>query len=275
VTDRDRREMLRTLARGASSVAQKRTVLAALAGARGAEDLALILGWLDERELRLEAASAVVKVAPRVGDAERARQALAAVATVEGDDEWRRELAAAHKAVDARAGHVTSWLGTGHLRVTGRGVAELIEAKFGPETLSRELRTATGRARLGTWAPMSVGLEARNPMVLRSDAPAALGVAYACTWVQVPVAQPAQLEVGHEYGIRVWVNDREVFRANTAARLPPRSPATAPVELQAGWNLVLVKLAQPGKPALFALKITDRSGARIPDLVVNPEVDLE
>jgi HEAT repeat protein len=270
---RERLGMLRRIAAAAPSPAQKRVLLSGVSGGGTAGELEFAVAWVGDDAVRSEAAAAVVRIAPRVADAELAQRALALVAAVDGDEQWRKERDAAHQAVAARAAWVTAWLETPLRRVVGREATELLEVNFGPELALGRLGTAADRARVAEWGPMRVGPDARYAMLLRPADVTVHGVGYACTWLEAPEARPARLVVHHDHGVKVWLNGREVLRAEAAARLPPRPPAVVAVELRGGRNVVLVKFTQPGRPAAFALQVTDPTGAPIPGLRADPEVD--
>src|SRR5204863_5891074 len=100
-------------------------------------------------------------------------------------------------------------------------------------------------------------------------------VAYAQTWLYSPRGGPARGVVEHCFGLKVWVNGREVYRATDRhAALGGYEPISrwelAHVEpldgkfacdLQPGWNRLLLKLSSSNregfKEMAFCLRIMD------------------
>ena len=65
--------------------------------------------------------------------------------------------------------------------------------------------------------------------------------AYALTYVYSPKAQKVPLKFGAGCSARVWLND-EMIHEQVDARIPQPDKKTINVELQEGWNVVLVKV---------------------------------
>jgi hypothetical protein len=68
-------------------------------------------------------------------------------------------------------------------------------------------------------------------------------VRYLVTQVKSPIRQPATLFVGADDGIKVWLNGAEVMRHEEGEYLVDQYRAE--VQLEPGWNLVVVKLYYP------------------------------
>lgn len=90
---------------------------------------------------------------------------------------------------------------------------------------------------------------------------------YAVTYVQSPSAQKVYLKVGAEGAVKVWLNDRLVM-SEDEVRYWRWDLYVAPVELQAGWNKVLVKVCGEVIHG-FALRFTDLAGRRLEGLKVD------
>jgi hypothetical protein len=84
-------------------------------------------------------------------------------------------------------------------------------------------------------------------------------VAYAYTAFHSESEGPAQLRVGSDDGIRVWLNGRLVHSLD-AARAAVPDDDIVPVRLQAGENTLLVKIAERTLGWGFYLRITDGQG---------------
>lgn len=75
---------------------------------------------------------------------------------------------------------------------------------------------------------------------------------YARAYVFSPRKQSATVTASGENPLRVWVNDESTY---TRARAGPGRDETFEIELKKGWNVLLVKVANAGKPALFGVRL--------------------
>jgi hypothetical protein len=85
-------------------------------------------------------------------------------------------------------------------------------------------------------------------------------VAYAGAYLWSPVAQAAVLRFGANDLARVWVGGAVVLE-QTSAQQAARDQTTAPVQLVAGWNRVLVKVVNDRRLWGFYFNLTDPQGA--------------
>ena len=94
-------------------------------------------------------------------------------------------------------------------------------------------------------------------------------VVYAHTYLFSPAAREAQLRIGGDIHVRAWLNGKGV--ADLTA-MPRRDAAALPISLEAGWNRLLVRIAnqQEGRLGFYA-RICDASGAALPDVVPSPD----
>ena len=96
-------------------------------------------------------------------------------------------------------------------------------------------------------------------------------VAYAHVYVHCSDAQTAQLRVGADNEFKAWLNGQLV--ASSLESTPNRDTVKATVELRAGWNRLLLKIAnqQAGRFGFYA-RLCQSDGARLPGLTfsVNP-----
>jgi hypothetical protein len=60
-------------------------------------------------------------------------------------------------------------------------------------------------------------------------------VAYARTWVHCDQPQSAILELGSDDGVKIWLNEKQVYALNAARPLQPASDRLT-VTLHRGWN---------------------------------------
>lgn len=93
------------------------------------------------------------------------------------------------------------------------------------------------------------------------------GVFYAATAVSSAADQPALLHFDPSGASKIYVNGELVFRDELyrARRSLVADPFRVPVQLQRGWNTLLIKVADHRSNAAFSLRFTRPSGA---DLVL-------
>ncbi|MBT3606202.1 MAG: hypothetical protein HN521_24290 [Candidatus Latescibacteria bacterium] len=111
-----------------------------------------------------------------------------------------------------------------------------------------------------TWKPT----ETRDDALLRigeafPEAPR-YAVAYALTYAYSKNARLADLLVGSDDQVAVWVNGKEVHRNNVGRGAFPDSDIV-PCELNAGWNKVLCKIGQSGGGWGLFLRFNDPDGS--------------
>ena len=90
-------------------------------------------------------------------------------------------------------------------------------------------------------------------------------IAYATTWVKVAKPQKAVLQFGSGGAHAVWVGTREVGRGDAYRTPDPLQDAYA-IELEAGWNRILVKVACDSGAWGFFAQLRTREGERIEGL---------
>ena len=90
-------------------------------------------------------------------------------------------------------------------------------------------------------------------------------VAYAHVYVHSPRPQAGQLRLGADNEFKAWVNG--VQAAASTKGHPHRDAVKADVSLRAGWNRILLKIAnqQDGRFGFYA-RLSDKQGQRLPGL---------
>ncbi|MBX7257473.1 MAG: discoidin domain-containing protein [Candidatus Hydrogenedentes bacterium] len=90
-------------------------------------------------------------------------------------------------------------------------------------------------------------------------------VVYACVYVYTAVDQHAQLRVGADNEFKAWLN--EALVSSSTESLPERDMSSASVELKAGWNRLLFKIANQEEGRLgFYARLCGDNGSRLPGL---------
>lgn len=257
----DRVSFYRAVAATGPNLAQRRVVLNALASGRTREELELAATWLEDEASAGDAATAVVRLAPRVPDARPALAALRRVQAKEPTNVTKDEVASAIEGVEARAGYATSWLLLPTIELNDREAKELLDAVFDPEGPAAAFTDAASRARLGKWELMRVAADARNPRQMRGGSPGVSGVAYAHTWFWSVEPRRVKIDLQHDVALKLWVGDTVVARLADPVESGARGASSAEADFAAGWNLVRVKLAQAARPWWFSLRVRATDGA--------------
>jgi hypothetical protein len=267
--------VFRDLASTPMSLAQKRALLTGLAGGRTLAELEIATSLLADASVAREATTAVLKIAPRTPESVPALAALRRVPVAPDDAEVRKELDLALKSVELRLGYVTSWQGAPALSVGGRAAADLLDTPLAPETNWNDFRTRAARARLARWEPLPLATDARQPMLLRGGDAAVYGAAFAYTWLRSPHRHDARLEIRHDEGVKVWLNGQVVLRGAGPGALPAAEADRVGVVLESGWNLLVLKIAQPARRWSFAVQLKGPDGAPLSDVVADPAAVVE
>ena len=85
-------------------------------------------------------------------------------------------------------------------------------------------------------------------------------VAYAHTYVWSPGEQACQLRVGSNDGFKAWLNGREVASVEGKIRQALKDHDRIPITLQAGWNRLLLKVANAHGLWGFYARLSDDEG---------------
>ena len=96
---------------------------------------------------------------------------------------------------------------------------------------------------------------------------------YAHIYVYSPTATAAQLWLGSDNGIKVWVNGSNIW-TNDSTRGYTADQDKVRINLNSGWNKLFVKVSQYGGNWCFSAKICDSSGNNISGITyaLNPPV---
>ena len=239
---------------------QKRLVIAGLAETPNAEACALVEPMLADEAIQLEAAKAVTKIAgalPYV-QAQVAVDALQKVLTATTNAEARAAAETALNDIQAGADYITAWQVAGPYRQEGKDYKDLFDILFPAEVVN---------AQGVRWKAMPPGPDTKRPWIM--DLLKELGgeqcVAYARTWVHSDQPQPAQLELGSDDGIKVWLN-RKVVHANNTFRGLEVGSDKVNVTLNAGWNALLLKVTQLNGGWAFCARFRKPDGTHLDGL---------
>jgi len=242
----------------ATNAAEKKSVLAGLAGARSAEALKLVESLVADDALKAEAELAVVQVAGNARDAapDEARAALKKIVASTKRDDLRQKARATLAEMDKFAGYVTSWLGSGPYTA-----GNLFDTAYPPEAKdSRDVK----------WHLLAKGIGPQKIDLEQAIAKGGNRAGYLKTSIWSPADQDVRLDIGSDDGVRVWINGKLVH-SNNATR--PCTPGQDKVKtrLKKGWNAVLVKVTQGGGEWELSFRVAAPDGTALEGMKVSVE----
>lgn len=165
---------------------------------------------------------------------------------------------AAHE--EAALGVVGAWFVVGPFD-NERGTG--FQRDHGPEAAPFDpAATFEGKKNPVGWRPVPVTDLPRGEVAL--DAlmrPNDQAVAYAVTYLHADEPTPVALRLGSDEAVALWVNRHEVLRADVRRPYRPDQEAVG-VVLRAGWNEVLLKVADQTGDWRFRLRVSAPGGGR-------------
>lgn len=245
---------------------EKRQALAGLGDVVSVGSLELVQRHLKDTDLANDAARAGVRVARQLGsiDPDKAKSALNEMKVAISSDELRKQVDEAIAAVSSGLmvnGYITAFAVSGPYSQEGKEAGELFDIAFAPEQPNAAV----------TWRPIRAE---GSPAIVHLDK--AIGgqqrVAYLRVVVTSGTAQPAQLELGSDDGIKVMQNNRRVF-ANNVVR--PTSPGSDKVKINlvAGVNTFLFKVTQGGGEWSACCRLVAPDGSALQGISVSAPVE--
>jgi HEAT repeat protein len=261
----DQLEYLRLALKHADQPDKLKLVISGLGAARSADAIDALAPFLDNQSVRPEAELAMLNVAGRVLNTapEKAIGAARKLQTKAQNEPVRKQAAALIAQARAGEGYVTAWQISGPFQRDGATSPELFVHVFPPESLD------TSNV---NWRSLPVKRQSKRPWML--DLGGALGrgndrVCYVRTAFHCQGDRPALLEFGTDDGSKIWLNGELVY-ADAAGGAAIPGEHKVDVNLQKGRNSLLLKITQQTGPWEFCLRVTDRDGAPLEGLRLDP-----
>ncbi|MFP4055258.1 MAG: HEAT repeat domain-containing protein [Candidatus Brocadiia bacterium] len=242
----------------AQSTGDKKLVLGGLGSADSFEAMDLAARYLEDPELRDEAAMAVLQIAGRLWkqDTDRVRAAVDKVLAAVEDQRIRQQAQEVLNKTQQFEGHIRTWLVSKPYQVKGKEAKQIFDTPFPPEKPDAEDVEWKKLTRgVGQWE-INLGQAVGG----LSDV-----AAYLRTRVWSPVAQEVQLELGSDDAIKVWLNGEVVHANNTDRGVAPRQDI-AKAKLAKGWNELMLKVLNHQGGWAAACRIRKPGGGAIEGL---------
>ena len=215
---------------------EKKLVLGRLADVKEPESLKMLEPYLKDEVLRAETAAAMVSIVEAFIPARwpEARRPLEVVLAADIPDEVRQRAEKAMKKLEKFEDYIADWWVAGPYQQEQKAGHELFDETFPPEQ-----PTAEGIA----WRKQPVGQAPESGWLvdLHTTMRGPDRAGYLFTRVFSPQEQEAQLQLGSDDGIKVWLNG-EVVHSNNALRGCVPADDKVKVALKSGWNTLLLKV---------------------------------
>jgi HEAT repeat protein len=226
----------------ADGLSEKRRVLAKTAELSSIEALGVALAYLDDEDLKAEAAAAATTIAEIVysQDLKAARAAMQRVLSIDVPAFVQEKARKIVKDIDSIKAYLADWQVSGPYMQRGKNCSELFDIPFGPELPDVEVQ----------WKPMPISSLGSHPAyldLLKELNGGEQRVAYLRTKIDSDAERTVRLEVFSDDGVKVWLNGRLVH-ANNCLRPIPANPDTVDVTLKEGVNHLMLKVTQNNMP---------------------------
>jgi hypothetical protein len=246
------------------NTSEKRRVLSGLANVKSPAALEAAASYLDDGSLQQEAEVAVIKIAESIYGSypDKTKDILQRLIQSSKSDSIRQRARKVIHQIEQFEDYITAWQVSAPYMKQGADGTALFDVAFAPEKADADVR----------WQIMPAGTSDDRPWLMELDK--VFGgdnrVGYLRTNVWSDTQQKAQLEIGSDDGIKVWLNG-EVVHANNVTR--PASPGQdkAEVVLKQGWNDLSLKLTQGGGEWAVCARLRDVDGSKLEGLKVQAE----
>jgi len=238
----------------------------------------LIPSLLNDSEFRDDAVSAIVKTGDQAKKAKQIPQALAAYQKAfEHARESSQILLVAERLksvgedvdIIRQMGFITNWYLLGPFDAPGMSGFEMV---FPPEKSVDLKAKYTGKS--GTeisWERFQTDDRLGQTNLIQAIASVKEAAGFAYTEIVLQKGQKAELRCGADDNITVWLNEKKVFTRLQWLNGTRLDRFTAPLDLKAGRNTLLVKICQGPQhknPAVpnnwsFQIRVCDKTGAGI------------
>ena len=253
-------EALKSLLESATRSEEQRLVLGGLSGIPEPLSLELALKMVDKKEVQVEAAQSVTKLAGimAANRAETSGNAVKKVlATPGADAATRTEAQNILNRIEAMSAYITAWDYAGPYTQAGKDYLALFDVPFAPETKTGEI----------DWKPMPASTDKERPWLM--DLLKVIGgeqrIAYVRSYVYSSQEQSALIELGSDDGVKVWWNEKLVHTNNATRGLTPGSDKIN-VTLKQGWNPLMLKVTQYCLGWEYCVRIVKPDGSKLPGL---------
>jgi HEAT repeat protein len=242
--------------------AERKNILSGLASVKHPLALSIVDKYLSDPQVQNEAMLAAIQIAQAIVDTQKDEVKAVALKIEEAasNETVCEQARALLKTIESLEDFITDWQISGPYVKDGQDYSRLFEIPFAPETSDAGV----------VWSLLPAGTNPDQPWLLDLGKlyPGNHRVAYLRTWVHSSSAQPVRLEIGSDDGIKVWLNGK-VVHANNTARAAVRGSDKVDVQLQKGWNKLMLKVTQNIGPWGFCIRLRDSAGNKLKGISID------
>ena len=244
-----------------NTAAERITVLSGLATIGHPSAMAITSKYISDPDVKDEAMQAAIQIGQSIAAArpEQVKHTAQQIVKATSSDTVRDQAQAILKTIESFEDFIVSWQVSQQYLQAGKNYSQLFDIEFAPET--------DGDVE---WPILPGGTNLAKSWLLE---PGKLysgddRVAYFSTWVNSATQQKARLELGSDDGIKAWLNG-QLVHANNAARAAIPASDRADVQLEKGWNKLMLKVTQNQGPWEFCIRLCDLAGNKLEGIKVD------
>ncbi|MDQ2730691.1 MAG: HEAT repeat domain-containing protein, partial [Armatimonadota bacterium] len=223
--------------------------------------LTVLMGYLDNDELKEQASAPLVRLAKTMGGSAGPNikpMMQKVIATSKNADVTK----GAAEVMNAAEVTLRGWRILGPFPLDNGGY----DKDYGPEkAVDFEKSYTTSNGRPARWKPATIDTNGYVNLLAQLQ-PSTNVVAYATVYVKSPETRQAVLSAGSDDGLKAWVNGKLVVNDNVSRPAIPGSDQKA-IDLKAGWNQILLKISQGSGDWGYYFDILDTNKQPITDLI--------
>lgn len=249
---------LTALLQAARRVEEKRLVVGAMGGIEDSAAFVPLQGFLADDALKRDAALAILTLSEKLHSGECIRPLRAAMPLFrEGKEQERAK--ACMDLLSKNVGRILRWQVAGPYREAGKSFTALNDIAFAPELADQ--------AAAVTWQEAAADAKGRLDLRKVYGADSRQVTCYVRCIVRVPEAQEAVLLLGSDDGAKTWLNGKVVGEKNVP-RAYTVDEDQLPLSLQAGDNVLVIKVGQGGGDWCVGAAVRAADGGPVADLVL-------
>ncbi len=240
----------------AKRVDERKLAVGAMGNLTDAQSMAYLRDYLQNDELKGEAASAIVNLSEKLRGGECVAPLRAAMALL--NDKQKERAQACLALISENVGKVMRWQVSPAYRVDGKDYLTLQNMVFAPEKEDE----------VGSVKWKAANTDKNGKLNLLAAVENANQVtAYARCVIRVAAATKAQIMLGSDDAAKVWLNGALIENVNVPRAFTANEDKMK-VELKAGDNVLLVKIGQGGGQWELGAKVAAEDGGPLEGVVI-------
>lgn len=240
----------------AKRVDERKLAVGAMGNLTDAKAMTYLRDYLQNDELKGEAASAIVNLSEKLRGGECVAPLRAAMALL--NDKQKERAQACLALISENIGKIMRWQVSPAYRVDGKDYLQLQNIEFAPEKADEAANVKWKAANADKTGKVNLLAAVENANQV---------TAYARCIIRVAAATKAQIMLGSDDAAKVWLNGALIENVNVP-RAYTANEDKMKVELKAGDNVLLVKIGQGGGQWELGAKVAAEDGGPLEGLVL-------